>query len=124
MTEQSDVLIRRLHRNKDGDWSKVEKTVKEIITYAQVVDDLTNDLMKADQKLKELMLEAYRSAPTVDCLFYDSPIAPNKQTLNLKLYLRKLGWDGIRDVYVDPTRIPTFADVTKEACRWLLKFKK
>jgi hypothetical protein len=124
MTEQTDVVVRRLHRNKDGDWAKVEKTAKEILTYAKVVEDLANDLVKADAKLKILMLEAYKDAPCVDSLFYDSPVSPDRQTLALKLYLKKLNWPGVRDVIVDTTRVQDFSETMKEAVRWLLKFKK
>jgi hypothetical protein len=113
-----------MHRNQNGDWKKVEKQVKEILTYADVVQSLAEDLVKADAKLKLLLLEAYKDAPITDCLFYDSPISPDKQTYNLRAYLRKLSWPGIRDIVTEPIAIPAFADTIKDGCRWLLKFKK
>jgi hypothetical protein len=118
-----DVILRRIFRNDKGDWKKLEKQIKEINTYAEVVQGLADDLVKAETRLKALMLEAYQLAPKVDCLFYDSPISPDKQTFFLRSYLKKLNWSGVRDIMVDPNRIKPFADNVKEGCKWLLKFQ-
>lgn len=123
MNLSPDIITRRLFRNHGGDWKKVEKMTKEIETYAQVVDDLAKDLVKADAKLRDLMLAAYKEVPKTDCLFYDSPVSPSRQTLHLKCYLKKLGWDGVRDVMTASIAIEPFSKNIKEAMRWLLKFK-
>lgn len=118
-----DVYLRKLYRNEKGDWKKLEKQIKEIQTYADVVQGLADDLVKADMKLRALLLEAYQQAPATDCLFYDSPISPDKQTFHLRSYLKKLNWSGIRDIMVEPIKIKPFADNVKEGCKWLMKFQ-
>lgn len=121
--QKGDVFLRRIFRNKDGDWKKLEKQIKEINTYAEVVQGLAEDLVKAEAKLKLLTLEAYQLAPKVDCLFYDSPISPDKQTASLRAYLKKLGWSGVRDIWMDSIKIQPFAATVKDGCRWLVKFQ-
>lgn len=121
--EKSDVVIKRLFRNKDGDWKKLESKIKEMNAYGDVIQSLIEDLVKAEAKLKILSLEAYHLAPKTDCLFYDSPVSPDKQTLAIKLYFKKLGWSGIRDVWMDAPSIQLFSETVKDSCRWLLKFK-
>ena len=118
------VFLRRMFRNKDGDWTKLEAKCKEIQTYAQVVQELADDFVKAETKLKLLMLEAYQLAPVVDCLYYDSPVCPDRMTTHIKAYLKKQKWSGIRDVWIDHDKIRPFADHVREACKWLLKFSK
>ncbi len=125
MTEQKELVsLRRLFRNEKGDWKETERLIKEITTYAKVVEDLASDLVKADKKLSELTLEAYKIAPKTDCLFYDSPLSPAKQTFHLKLFLKKLGWNGVRDVFMNDLEIQPFTKQMKDACRWLVKFKE
>lgn len=124
MSGPDTTIVRRVHRNNDGSWDKTEKHIKEALTYAKVVEDLANDLVKADAKLRNILLEAYKEAPMTDALFYDSPISPDKQTLNLKIHFKKLSWPGIRDVIIDVTRAQNFSDTIKDGCKWLLKFKK
>lgn len=121
--KQELIITRRLFRNPQGDWKKAEKLAKEIMTYAQVVDGLAVDLVKADRHLRQLQLEAYQAAKAVDSLFYDSPVSPARQTMHLKMYLKKLGWDGIRDLHTPSVSIEAFTKNMVEATRWLLKFK-
>ncbi len=123
MAPQRDIITRRLFRNSNGDWKKLEKLTKEINALAEEMDQMAIDLVKSDSKLKDLMLEAYQIAPETDCLFYDSPVAPNRQTLYLKMHLKKIGWDGVRDVSVSSISIEPFSRMIKDGCRWLLKFK-
>lgn len=126
MTAQArkEVMLRRIFRNENGDWDKLEKHLVQVQTYAKVVDDLAKDLVTADAKLKTLLLEAYQMAPMVDCLFYDSPVSPDRQTLALKSYLKKLNWSGIRDIFTESIEIKKFSDTIKDGCRWLQKFQK
>lgn len=113
----------RRFKNPKGDWLKLEKTLKEADNYTRVIEELADDLMKAHKKLTELKLEAFNLCPETDALYLESPVSPYQQTLHLKLYLKKLGWDGIRDIYVATASIRNFTDYTKEALSWLLKFK-
>ena len=127
MTEQEEkenlIKLRRLFRNPQGNWAEVEKRCKSINSLAALVQSLTEDLIKANNKLEREILEAYELAPLKDSLYYDCPIGPAKQTLYLRMFLKKLGWDGIRDVWVEPVAIQEFAKHIKEGTRWLLKFK-
>lgn len=123
MGAEEKIIIKRLFKNPNGDWKKLEKKVDEIQIMADVVQGLAEDLVKAEAKLRVLTLDAYHLAPKTDCLFYDSPVSPDKQVLSLKMYLKKLGWSGVRDVWVDAITIKPFSETVKEGCRWLLKFK-
>lgn len=113
----------RTFKNEKGNWKDAEKLVKEINSYAEIVDSLAKDLVKANKKLLEMALEAYKTAPEIDCLFYDSPLSPSRQSLNLRLYLKKLGFDGIRDVVVNNYDISDFSECVKDGGRWLMKLK-
>lgn len=117
------VAVKRAFRNSDGDWEKIKKLQKEICNSAETLEQLVKDLVAEDKKLKALQLEAYKLAPAVDCLFYDSPMSPAKQTFHLKAYFKKMGWDGIRDVFVPTVGIDDFSKVIKDGCSWLVKFK-
>jgi hypothetical protein len=122
-TKQPEVIVRRLQRNDKGDWKRVEEKVKEAKILADVLEGLLKDVVKADAKLREALLDAYRVAPEVDCHYMDSPIAPSRQVYALKAYLKKLGWDGIRDMHTLSVNIQDFSAAMKEASSWLLKFK-
>jgi hypothetical protein len=115
--------IGRNFQNSKGDWEKLEKLSKEISTYADVIDGLCKDLVEANTRLRKLMVDAYHLSPEIDCLFYDSPISPAKQSLHLRAYLHKLGFDGIRDVITNPVDIKPFSFHIKEGVQWLLKLK-
>lgn len=118
-----DVVVRRTFKNETGDWKKMDPLVKEILTYGKVIDDLARDLVTADRKLRELMQQAYKTAPRVDSLFIDSPAGPQRQTYALKAYLKKLGWDGVRDVITPTIAIDEFQKAVKDGVTWLLKFR-
>ncbi len=123
MIEQGAAIIRRLFRNPNGDWRKLEGQVKEIMIWADTIEGLANDLAKADKKMKDLCLVAYENAPKKDTLYYDSPLSPAKVTMYLKMHLKKAGWEGVRDIHVDTSLIEPFTKTMREATRWLLKFK-
>lgn len=109
--------------NQKGDWKKLEKLTKDISALADSMQNQVKELVKADTKLKQMQLEAYQLAPQVDCLFYDSPVAPSRQTLYLKMFLKKCGWDGARDIFMDESLPETFSSRIREGCAWLLKFR-
>lgn len=123
--EHANVVARvgRFFQNSHGDWEKLEKLTKEITTYADVIDGLAKDLVEANARLRKLLVEAYHLSPEIDCLFYDSPISPSKQTLHLRAYLSKLGFDGIRDVITNPNDIKPFSFHIKEGVQWLMKLR-
>ncbi len=121
--KKKEVFLRRVFRHQGGDWDKTEKLTREIMATAQEMEAFATKLMAADAKLKKLQLQAYETAPIVDALYMDSPISPGKQVRFLELQFRKLGWDGIRDVHVDPALLEPFTKHVKLACKWLLKFK-
>lgn len=116
-------VVRRVHRNASGDWKKVEAKVKEIKAVAETIETLAKDIVKADKQLRELLLEAYTITPAIDSLFYDSPIAPQKQSYYLKAFLRKLGLDGIQGIHTPTINIVDFSKCIKDGCNWLMKFK-
>lgn len=120
---ETDTLSRRLFINKDGDWKKLESLTKEIIETATSIQNQAQGLVRADAKLRALQLEAYQLAPKVDCLFYDSPVSPSRQTLYLKMHLKRIGWDGVRDVFINEMLQVNFVSMIKDSCQWLLKFK-
>lgn len=125
-TESGAPIIRRFGRtfqNDKGDWVAAEKKIKEAISYAQVVDQMAIDLEKANQKVKDLLLDAFKVTPETDCLFYDSPISPSRQVLYLKSFLVKLGFEGIRDVTTSHEDIKPFSAMIEDGCAWLMKFK-
>lgn len=119
----ADVITRRVHRNAAGDWKKVEKLSREIILLAEQMEKTMAELVKQEQKLKDLQLEGFRAAPIVDSLFMDSPVAPHRQTQQVKMYLKKLGWGGSGDVITPTVAIESFSKTVKDSCRWLMKFK-
>lgn len=123
VSNNEGAFLRRVFRNGSGDWDKVEAIAKELNKYALVWDGLAEDLVKVQTKIKDLTLEAYRLAPQVDSLYYDSPVSPSQQIFYAKQHLKKLGWEAIRDIHTDPNHIELFSKRIKEACRWLLKFK-
>ncbi len=120
---RAEGFLRRSFRNDGGDWKKTEALLKEAITYAEVIEGLANDLITADVKLKELLLAAYKTAPIVEGLYMDCPVSPNWQITHLRLYLKKLGWAGVRDVITPTVSIEPFSKQIKDAAKWLLKFK-
>ncbi len=121
--EKKEVILRRVFRHQNGDWIKTEKLTREIMQTAQEMESHAAKLMEADAKLKKLQLQAYETAPIVDCLYMDSPISPTKQVRFLELQFKKLGWSGIKNVHMDPALIEPFSKHVRIACKWLLKFK-
>lgn len=135
-----DVIIRRVIKNYPrnmetdpskpakpdpsfGDWTKIEKLKKDALAQADEIEKLCKDLIKADKKLKDMILEAYATTPSTDSLFYDSPLAPSRQSLYLRAFLKKLGWEGARDVHMDIDKIQDFSKAIKDGFAWLAKFK-
>lgn len=113
--------MRRKHEK--GDWKKTEALLKEVKVFAEVVDGLERDRIKAFKKLQGLILEAYNTAPEVDCLFYDSPLSPTRVLYLLKAFSKKCGFEGATDIFVPSIEIKDFKDGVIEGCDWLVKFK-
>ena len=111
-------------KHDKGSWDKTEKLLKDIKVFAEVLEGLEKDRIEAYKKLQALILEAYNTAPGVDCLFYDSPLAPNRVLYLLKAFGKKLGFDGITDIFTPSIEIKDFKKGIEEGCDWLLKFKK
>ncbi len=114
----------RVFENKDGNWDKVSKIEKDVAPYVDVIQELAKRLAKATLELENLLLEGYKAAPKVDCLFYDSPISPGNQVHYLKSYLRKLNWRGIQDIPQNPYEIKEFKEQMNLAMKWLTKYKQ
>lgn len=114
----------RRFNNHAGDWKKAEKFAKEAMGYSEIAEKHFNDGMAAFEKMKASQLEAFKATPVTDALYNDSPISPYKQTLYLKMHLKKLGWDGVRDVLTPSISIQLFSEMVKDSCKWLLKFKE
>ncbi len=117
------IRLRRLFKNPKGDWNDIEKRTKEIMVWAETLEGLTNDFIKAQKKITELCHQAYELTPKKDVLYYDSPVSPSKIELYLKEHMKKSGLTWFRDIYKYDDKMETFTQVMKSACRWLLKFK-
>lgn len=111
-------------KHEKGDWKKTEELLDKIKVYADVLQGLERDRVEAYKELQKLILEAYNTAPEVDCLFYDSPLSPVRILYLLKAYGKKLGYDGITDIFTPEVDIKEFKKGIEEGCNWLLKFKK
>lgn len=120
----SQYLLRRVFRQYNGDWAKCEAATKDIIKLGNEIESLASQLIEKDRELRLKTLAAYELAPKKDALYYDSPLSPSHQTLNLRVFFRKLGWDGIRDIHLDHDKLTSFASQVKDGCKWLLKFKE
>ncbi len=117
------IILRRTFDNPEGDWVKAEKMCREINSQAKLVEDRIKSLVEEDMKLRNLILQAYKMTPKIDCLFYDSPVAPSRQTMYVKMTLKKFGWDGVRDTFSNLMLFEGIAREIKDGTRWLLKFK-
>lgn len=109
--------------NPNGSWHEAEVVVADILVYGQVIEDLINDLANAVETYNTAALKACAAAPKVDTLFYDSPISPANVQLNLRRYIKKVELGIVRDVHEPSVSIKNFSEMTREACRWILKFK-
>lgn len=121
----SDVISRRLFKNADGDWKKVEALTREILKESENVQKHAELMVTAYQRVGRLVLEAYKIVPKTDALYLDSPLSPHRQSAFLKQFLKKLGLDGFsRDVVTPDILIMPFIKQMRDGCRWLLKFKE
>lgn len=118
-----EIRIARAYKNAAGNWKKCDEAIKQVLIYGDVIQKISEDLVNAEKKFNELWKEAFTSAPATDCTFADSPMGPARTTFYIKVYLKKLGWAGIRDLFVDYDKSYPFSYHVKEACRWLVKFK-
>lgn len=114
----------RVFENDKGDWKKVEKALKDAQPWVDVLEELSKRMAKATAELEAILLDAYKTAPKIDCLYYDSPISPNAQTHYLKSYLYKLGWRGVRDVSTNKIDIKEFSKEMELAMKWLTKYQQ
>lgn len=118
-----DHILRRLFRNPKGDWKKTEKLCRECTETAEKLQATLEQVVELENSLKDLLLKAYTSAPAIDSLYMDSPVAPHKVTLQSKLYMKKLGWTGAPELLTPSITVEPFAKTIKDCCKWLMKFK-
>lgn len=110
-----------MHENKDGDWNKLEKLVKEISLLSRDVERDFTGAVKKIHALRELTMQAYKTTPKLDALLMDSPLSNRRQILYLQQLFKKLELEGPSNEKTD--HLPSFSEKIKEGCLWLLKFK-
>jgi hypothetical protein len=106
------------------EWAKIDETIKQIRMTARKVEELEKQKVEAYQALRKLILDAYQAIPQADCLFFDCPLSPQRVLYAHKAYQKKLGYEGITDVFKPEVEIPEFSKVIDDGCLWLMKFKK
>lgn len=104
-------------------WERAHKFADEFLKWAEVYDGLAKDKAIAFQKMVDAGHEAFRSAPTVDCSYGDSPIARQKMIYFAKAYLKKLGWPGISGIMTPAVDIEPIFQVAKKNIQWLFKLE-
>lgn len=110
--------------NPQGNWKQAKEIAKQLAVRAKVAQDLEVDRAKNYQAMKDLTLELYKSLPAYDALYTDSPLSPLRLRFALNAFSKRIGMEGVKNIFVSPLDIKDFTHVVDEAIAWALKFEK
>lgn len=103
-------------------WDQVDLNFDRMIELSTGIEKLALEFQEKYSELKKLTGETFTIIPSKDIrLFNDSPIGQPAVDGRLQLQFRKCGATWAKQYFGDPTKIPNFSDLFREARGWALK---
>lgn len=109
-------------KEQEQTWNRVDSDFDRMIELASKIEKLFVELQTAYNELTKITGETFNAIPDKDVrLFNDSPIGHPSVDGRLQLFFRKCGARWAKQYFGDPTKIPDFTDLFKDAKAWALK---
>lgn len=105
-------------------WPDAEKTVNEILSLSSQIEVMLTPLSEKYKTLEDLVLKAYQQTPLTDCGLNVSPLGLTMVRTYMLNHLKKRGVALDNRYVAEIHKINDMTHNMKEACKWLLKFKK
>lgn len=109
-------------KEQEQTWNRVDSDFDRMIELASKIEKLVIDLQAAYNELTKITGETFNLIPEKDVrIFNDSPIGFPSVDGRLQLFFRKCGARWAKQYFGDPTKIPDFTELFKDAKAWALK---